>query len=224
MLSPKEVVGRVSSRLNRLSASLPRLNTSSKLQKDPPPPPPPDRPAPQAYETSTPENLLPPSRAPPPTPQHTKTPSNGSSSSRQLHNTQTPPDRLPVGTPTSLTGNLNSLPPNRPRGNSLLPPAPSSETTIVGGYRAVSSPMASRPTSYHSEGEMAPTTKRKSWMPSVPGMIKPRSRNVSQNLELTHDLGAWVNAGEHKIIYNSNLLIQGERVRTSRTLKTLLIP
>lgn len=238
MLSPKEAVARVSSRLNRLSASLPRLNTySNKLHKDKDPP----RPAtslliPQTHEQPSFEALSPPpppSRAAPPAPtaplappvppapipHHTKKPSNGAVTPWHL---QTPPPES-LGSPTSATvdTNLNSFGRVRSRVNSLVPPVvPSTETTITGNYRAVSSPMTSRPDSYHSENEMAPTGRRRSWMPTIPG--KPKSLNVSQDLG-THDLGAWVNAGAQQIIYNSNLLVQGERVRALSDIKALLM-
>jgi hypothetical protein len=76
----------------------------------------------------------------------------------------------------------------------------------------VSSPVSSRPTSYHSEGEGGSNAisklRRKSWMPGGSG--GRRSRNASQE----HDQqapAAWVNAGNQKIDYNVKFLLSGEK-------------
>jgi len=81
--------------------------------------------------------------------------------------------------------------------------------------RAVSSPINSRPGSYHSaeDGSDHATgskLQRKSFLPGG----KSKSRHSSQETNETHGTGAWVNAGEHKIDYNMTLLTNGEKVCT----------
>jgi hypothetical protein len=48
----------------------------------------------------------------------------------------------------------------------------------------------------------------------VPRGGKTKSRNTSQDLS-GQGTRAWINAGAHQIIYNSNLLVEGERVGSS---------
>lgn len=96
----------------------------------------------------------------------------------------------------------------RERGNSLVPPTAESD---IGHGRSVSNPLASSPTSYHSEGESGSSNKahklrRLSWVPGG-----NRSRNASRDLH-EDKMTAWVNGGDTKLEYNCDLLLSGSKV------------
>lgn len=216
MLSPSDGVFHVASRLNRLSQLLPRLNTHSKQHQEPQPPvsaqqsPIPTQQPYQPHANPTLSIQLPPSRAPPPTPtsQHAKNSSQSSVSSTTSQKPSTPPQGWPL---EPVSANTLTAPGGRPRGNSLAPPQ--SQSPYVGVQtRVVSTPISSRPTSYHSEGEMCRKrsstgpSRRRSWLPGG-----NRSRTTSQEVQ-NHRNDAWIIAGEEGISYNSSLLTEGERV------------
>jgi hypothetical protein len=200
-----------SSRLQRLSTILPNLNISpekSKLSKDTlqrpsiprkeapihqnEPPRPPTREAPPA----------PPQKAesmPPPT--------------KRLQKAEPPNQLKPLpnprsGSPARTVTNPEELQP-RQRRNSLLAMIPGTHPQ----NRSASSPISSRPGSYHSgeDGSDHATgskLRRKSFMPGG----KSKSRHPSNESNETHGTGAWVSAGEHKIDYNMALLTNGDKV------------
>ena len=96
----------------------------------------------------------------------------------------------------------------RLRGSSLAPPASTDAQENI----SVSSPVNSRPNSYHSEGEVegdaSSRLRRKSWLRG-----KSRSRNVSQDLDSSHGSTAWVYTKSHKVDYDLSPLVNGEKVR-----------
>jgi hypothetical protein len=209
MLSPSEAVSRMSSRLHRLSTSLPKLNTHSKIHKDPPRPAfASDFLASGQQETSSTSSPLPPTRSPPVAPIHAKTPSSGTSTPIRLQNYATS-EQVSCRTPESSHAHKLSL--EDSGSNSLLPPQ-ISEIAAASNNIALPSAMSIRPASRQSEGEKVTAAKRKSWLPMVSG--KPKSQNPSADMD-ADGFSAWLNAGEHKILYSSNLLNQGERVRAS---------
>jgi len=211
------------SRLERLSSYLlPLKTTDSKIQKDQPQHrvhrkrlPSPYTEAPQQHPFQAPsrpppvapgnENL-PPAQAPPNPTNRLQKPASPSRQPQPQPSASSPRSHSP-----SYTHGDGTRPGERtrPRGNSLAPPpalqdnSPGSPTT----------PLSSRPTSYHSEGETDNATSklRKSWMPGGSGGGRSRSRNTSQDLSQTST--AWVNAGAAKIDYSTAYLLSGEKVR-----------
>jgi hypothetical protein len=199
-----------SSRLQRLSTFLPNIKVSpekSKLSKDTlqrpsvprkdapinhnEPPRPPTREAPPAPPQKT-ESM------PPPT--------------KRLQKAEPPNQLKPLpnarsSSPARIVTNPEVQP--RSRRNSLLAMIPGTHPQ----NRSASSPISSRPGSYHSgeDGSDHGTgskLRRKSFLPGG----KSKSRNTSNESNETHGTGAWVNAGAHKIDYNMALLTNGEKV------------
>jgi hypothetical protein len=214
MLSPQQRP----SRLHRLSSFLPTLRTDSKPQKDSLRKPVPRKQVPSQYRQSS---ANPPTRPPPTAPvpasQYPVDPLGP-----PLH----PPHRLHKAGPAlplpaqsagpHTSAHTSAHTPAQERRRSLAPPVGQSEVGQGGQPRVVSSPVSSRPTSYHSEGEGSTNAisklRRKSWMPGgIGGTGGRQSRNTPQGDE-QHTSVAWVNAGSHKIDYNINLLLAGEKV------------
>lgn len=208
------------SRFQRLSQFFPTLiiTTDSKTMQDSQRPQVPQKdkilrkPAPAQYGQSSPAPSRVPPRALSTVTAQIPPPPN---SSHKLHkkpdslNLSKPQPRAQSPSPNHAISNYQ-----RPRGNSLAPP----RATDIPQGRSVSSPVNSRPNSYHSEGEEGSSTSRlgrKSWLRG-----RSRSRNVSQDLlDNAHPSHAWVNTGSQKIDYNLSLLINGEKVRHSGRIK-----
>jgi hypothetical protein len=196
-----------SSRMQQLSAFLPTLRISpdkSKHSKDTPLPPlsfdqnasrsrPPTRNAPPA-----PLPLLQTNNAMLPLPKKRLQKSDSPNRLKSLPNLRS---ESPARTVTTSTAG------NTSRRNSIL-------AMIPGQAVSASSPISSRPNSFHSGEDYDPAagsklSKRKSFLPGG----RSRSRNTSKDVAEEYGSGAWVNAGDHKIDYNLALLINGEKVK-----------
>lgn len=196
-----------SPRMRRLSAFLPSLyinQEKSKLSQDTQRPQVPRKPAP-IIQNAAPNR--PPTRDAPSAPlSNDGTPP---PAKKRLQKSDSPNRLKPL--PNARSGSparteASSATGNRSRTNSLLAIAPSPQG------RSVSSPINSRPNSYHSgEDGSDPASgsklRRKSFM--LGG--KSRSRHASQEAEV-HGSGAWVSAGTGKIDYQLALLTNGEKV------------
>ncbi|RDW85236.1 hypothetical protein BP6252_02826 [Coleophoma cylindrospora] len=205
------LLGRKSTRLQRLSAYLPNLNTSESKRSQAPPLP---------ARKALPERSRRPSESPSPPlpPLPSSAPADLTEHASKLHKPM-PPARSPPQLPADANGSSpNSVTPGRltkvrpqspnasPRGSpsvraagrrgSLVPPPVFNDML---GSRTVSAPVA-------SEESKLP---RRSWMPGG------KSRNTSQNTN-THTQSptppAWIIAGEHKIDYGLTLLTHGEKI------------
>lgn len=196
-----------SSRMQQLSAFLPALNLSpskSKKSKDIPilrKPPPPDQPS----------SNRPPTRDAPPEPLHSQDANNAMPPppKKRLQKTDSP-NRLKAlpnifsESPARTATTASAV--NGARKSSII-------AMIPGQMRSTSSPVSSRPTSFHSgedsDAGAGSKSRRRSFMPGA----KLRSRNTSaESNGQEHGTGAWVNAGEHRIDYNLSLLTSGEKV------------
>lgn len=208
-----------STRLQRLSAYLPHINTSSESKRSQAPPLPPRKAQPERLRRPS-ESYSPPLLPPLPS----SAPADLTEYSSKLQTTA-PPFR----TPPELPGDANGLSPRhhgrtpspslltkvqpyspnssplvspyiraRGRGDSLV--APPAFNDVSGGSTA-STPVV-------SEGGNKPL--RRSWLPGG------KSRNASQDISTeTQTPPAWITAGEHKIDYGLSLLIQGGKVSES---------
>ncbi|KAI6714513.1 hypothetical protein JHW43_002931 [Diplocarpon mali] len=188
------------SRLNRLSQFLPGILTGNdaKLSKDQPPVPQVPKPIPRKEVPSalSKERQKSPNRSAPAIPSH---------------ETQRPATAHKLQKTTGLDAGHQHESPSphtmevrRPRASSLLSPPQEVEKR-----RSVSTPLTSRPgsTNLSSSDIEGKLSKRKSWLP---GAGKSRSRHTSHELDQTTSQ-AWVLAGGHKIDYDPNIILAGQK-------------